>query len=256
MWEKLVGIELYHFLYAFSRIGAAFLCMPFFAATYFSKRIRMIFVITLTVAVVPSLSNYIPVQIPSNTVELFRQILIEVTVGLFIGLIPSVLMATLEMVGFNAAMATSFASATVLDPQTNIQSTVLTTFLSMLAIMTVLATNMHHMIIGTILNSYEVFPVGQNLITGDLSEFFTKTVSAVFDYGFRISSPFILMIIVLYTSMGVMSRLMPQLNIMFIIMPFQVYLGLTLFMITLPLMIWWFMRFFDNQLSVWYGGPF
>ena len=58
------------------------------------------------------------------------------------------------------------------------------------------------------------------------------------------------MIVVLYSSMGIMSRLMPQLNILFIIMPLQVYLGLALMMVTLPAVMRWFLRFFDDEIGL------
>ena len=56
------------------------------------------------------------------------------------------------------------------------------------------------------------------------------------------------MIVLLYSSMGVMSRLMPQLNIMFVVMPLQVWLGLALTMVSLPMMMWWFLEFFQDGL--------
>ena len=57
------------------------------------------------------------------------------------------------------------------------------------------------------------------------------------------------MMIVLYSAMGVMSRLMPQLNILFVMMPLQVYLGLALLMMSLPLMMMWFLRYFEDLIK-------
>ena len=91
---------------------------------------------------------------------------------------------------------------------------------------------------------------GSSLLTGDMSEMLAKTLGAAFTYGFQISSPFIVMIILMYSSMGVMSRLMPQLNIIFIVMPLQVYLGLALLMVSLPMMMWWFLEFFRDNLRL------
>ena len=57
------------------------------------------------------------------------------------------------------------------------------------------------------------------------------------------------MMIVLYSAMGVTSRLMPQLNILFIMLPVQIYLGLGLLMTCLPLMMIWFLRYFEEQIK-------
>jgi len=246
-WEKLLSLELYHFLFVFARLGGAFLFMPFYASVYIPTRIRLIFALALAVMLTPVLSGQMPLP-PENVLELFRTLLIEITVGVFLGLFPFFLMTAIDLVGVNASMATSFSNATLLDPQTNVQSTVLTGFLTLCTLLLIVTTNLYQILLGSVLASYEIFPVGEALLTGDMMKVLARTLSAAFTYGFQISSPFIIMIILIYSSMGVMSRLMPQLNIIFIVMPLQVYLGLALLMVSLPVMLWWFMDFFRNTI--------
>ncbi len=248
-WQKLLSLELYHFFFVFARLGAAFLYMPFFSSQYISTKIRLLFVVSMAVCLTPVLGQEMPVP-PQSVFELFRVLLVEITVGLFIGLVPMVLLTAIDLAGVNAAMATSFSNATLMDPQTNVQSSVLTSFLTLVGLVLIVVTNLHHVMIGAILASYQIFPVGGALLLGDMFETLAKILSVAFVFGFQISSPFVLMILLLYTSMGVMSRLMPQLNIIFISMPIQVYLGLSLLMISLPMMMWWFLDFFRNQISM------
>lgn len=66
--------------------------------------------------------------------------------------------------------------------------------------------------------------------------------------GFKIGSPFIAFTIVFYVGMGLVSRLMPQLNIFFLSLPLQIYLGLGLLFLTTPMMIVWFVRYYENGL--------
>lgn len=246
-WEKLLSLELYHFLFVFARLGGAFLFMPFYASVYIPTRIRLIFALTLAVMLTPVLSGHMPPP-PENVPELFRLLLIEITVGLFLGLFPFFLMTAIDLVGVNASMATSFSNATLFDPQTNVQSTVLTGFLTLCALLLLVSTDLYQILLSSVLASYDIFPVGASLLTDDMMQALAKALSSAFTYGFQISSPFIIMIILLYSSMGVMSRLMPQLNIIFIVMPLQVYLGLALMMVSLSVIMWWFMDFFRNML--------
>ena len=246
-WEKLLSLELYHFLFVFARLGGAFLFMPFYASVYIPARVRLIFALTLAVMLTPVLSGQMPLP-PENVPELFRMLLIEITVGVFLGLFPFFLMTAIDLVGVNASMATSFSNATLLDPQTNVQSTVLTGFLTLCALQLIVTTDLYQILLGAVLASYEIFPVGEALLSGDMMQVLAKALSAAFTYGFQIGSPFIIMIILIYSSMGVMSRLMPQLNIIFIVMPLQVYLGLALLMVSLSVMMWWFLDFFRNNL--------
>ena len=253
MWEQLIRLEVYHFLYAFARIGSSFLMMPFFSSNFIPVKIRLLFTLAFSVVLTPLMVDKMPVP-PTTALELTRQIFGEITIGFFMGLVPAIFMTAIDLAGINAAMATSFSNATVLDPQSSSQTTVLSSFLTLLAVMMLVATNLHHLMIGAVLDSYELFHVGEALMTEDMKEFIAKVLSLSFLCGFKIAAPFVLMIVVLYTSMGIMSRLMPQLNIMFVIMPLQVYLGLSLMMLSLPMMIWWFARFVDDQLSLWLTG--
>ena len=246
-WEKLLSLELYHFLFVFTRLSGAFLFMPFYASVYIPTRVRLIFALTLAVMLTPVLSGQLPPP-PANVLELFRMLLIEITVGVFLGIFPFFLMTVIDLAGVNASMATSFSNATLLDPQTRVQSTVLTGFLTLCSLLLIVTTDVYQILLGSVLASYDIFPVGASLLTGDMMQALAKALSAAFTYGFQISSPFIVMIILIYSSMGVMSRLMPQLNIIFIVMPLQVYLGLALMMVSLPVMLWWFMDFFRNTL--------
>ena len=246
-WEKLLSLELYHFLFVFARLGGAFLFMPFYASVYIPNRVRLIFALALAVALTPVLGAQLPAP-PDNVPELFRLLLIEITVGVFLGLFPFFLMTAIDLVGVNVSMATSFSNATLLDPQTNVQSTVLTGFLTLCTLLLIVTTDLYQILLGAVLASYDVFPAGASLMTGDMMRALAKALNASFTYGFQIGSPFILMIILMYSAMGVMSRLMPQLNIIFIVMPLQVYLGLALLMAALPLMLWWFTDFFRNNL--------
>ena len=102
--------------------------------------------------------------------------------------------------------------------------------------------------LSAVIDSYRLFPVGQNLMYGDWADFFAKTVNDSFVVGFQVASPFIAFTIIFYCGMGLVSRLMPQLNIFFLSLPLQIYLGLGLLFITTPIMILWFLRYFENGL--------
>ena len=246
-WQQSVLAEVYHFLFVFARLGGAFLFMPFYVSTYIPRKIRLIFALGLAVVLTPLLQDELPAP-SNNALLLFKGILIEITVGVFLGVFPYFLMTAIDLIGVNVSMATSFSNATLLDPQTKVQSTVLTAFLNLCALLLIVVTGLHHVMIGAVVESYQVFPVNQALFTEDMLQMLTTTLGSAFKYGFQIGSPFIVMVVLMYSAMGVMSRLMPQLNIIFIVMPLQVYLGLALLMISFPMMMWWFLAFFQESM--------
>lgn len=108
--------------------------------------------------------------------------------------------------------------------------------------------------LSAVVDSYRLFPVGLPLPLGDFSDFMSQTVNASFVIGFKIASPFIAFSIVFYVGMGLVSRLMPQLNIFFLSLPLQIYLGLGLLFITTPIMILWFVKYYEGGLMKFVSG--
>ena len=102
--------------------------------------------------------------------------------------------------------------------------------------------------ISAVVDSYHLFPVGASLPWGDFANQLSSSLNASFIMGFKIGSPFVAFTIVFYTGMGLVSRLMPQLNIFFLSLPLQIYLGLGLLFITTPMIILWFIRYYDEGL--------
>lgn len=247
-WDNLLSAEIFHYFLVFTRFAAVFGFMPFYASSYVPQRIRLLFALAVCFAVTPILSPLLPAM-PANVGMLFYCIVIEITIGLFLGLFPYFLLASIDLTGQMSAQAISFANATAFDPTTQSQSTVVATFLTLLALVLIVSTGIYQIMFSGIVASYKLFPPAQPVLFSDMSKTLVEALQTAFVCGFKISSPFILMMIVLYSAMGVTSRLMPQLNILFIMLPVQIYLGLGLLMTCLPLMMIWFLRYFEEQIK-------
>lgn len=155
----------------------------------------------------------------------------------------------INLAGNIAGQATGFSNAQIFDPSFQTQSIVLETFLSLIALVIVFATDLHHLMLSAVIESYRVFPFGGELPTGNMADLLSHALNQSFILGFKIGSPFIAFTIIFYSGMGLVSRLMPQLNIFFLSLPLQIYLGLGVLFLTLPIMILWFVRYFESELQ-------
>ena len=244
---EILNIGIYKFLFVFLRIGSAFIFMPGFQNSYVSARQRLTMAVAISIVLIPFLSEYLP-NPPTSFLELIRLCLIESAYGIFLGLIMQILFSALSLVGNFAGQSIGFANAQIFDPTTQNQSVVIQTFLSIIAITIIFLTDMHHLMLSAVIDSYNVFPAGADLPISDFSDFMSKTVNESFVTGFKIGAPFIAFSIVFYSGMGLLSRLMPQLNIFFLSLPMQIYLGVGLLLITTPIMILWFIRYYEEGL--------
>lgn len=244
---QLFTLEIYAFMTIFLRIGSAILVMPGFMTSYVSTRIRLSVALALTLVLLPLLSTHLPVP-PADFGSFLTTCIFEITYGLFMGLCMQFLYAALSLVGNFAGQAIGFSNAQMFDPTFQTQSIVLESFLSIIALTVIFITDLHHLMISAIVDSYVLFPVGSDLPIDNFAEFLSKSLNNSFIMGFKIASPFIAFTIIFYSGMGLLSRLMPQLNIFFLSLPLQIYLGLGLLFMTVPIIIVWFTRYYENGL--------
>lgn len=243
--EHILDFQIYSFLLIFLRMGSAMVFMPGFQSAYVPVRVKLITALTISLVLVPFLSTTLA-EPPQDFLEFVRVGLFEITYGVFMGLMMFTLFSALNMVGNFAGQAIGFANAQIFDPNTQNQSMLIEVFLTLTALTIIFITDLHHLMITGVIDSYKLFPVGSPLPLADFSKFFSQTVNESFIMGFKIASPFIAFMIVFYSGLGLVTRLMPQLNIFFLSLPMQIYLGLGLLFMTIPVMMFWFLKYFED----------
>lgn len=245
---ELLNQEIYKFILVFLRIGSALMLMPGFSASYINVRQRLSIALAVSFVLVPFLSDKLPPQ-PTDTLACIQMYLFEIISGIFLGVVMQILFSALSLCGNFIGQAIGFSNAQIFDPAFQTQSIVIETFLTILALTVIFVTELHHLMLGAVIDSYTLFPVGSTLPISDFADFASQTLNESFIMGFKIGSPFIAFSIIFYVGMGLVSRLMPQLNIFFLSLPLQIYLGVGLLLITTPMMILWFIKYYEENLK-------
>ena len=244
---ELLNLNLYHFLMVLLRVGSALSLMPGFMTSYVNTQVKLAVALAICIVMMPVIAPHLPPQ-PGDVLTMFSYILSEITIGVFLGVIMQILYTSLALAGNLAGQAVGFSNAQIFDPTFQTQTIVLETFLNIVALTVIFLTDLHHLMLSAVVDSYHLFPVGSTLPWGDFAKDVSQTLNDSFVMGFKIGSPFIAFTIVFYVGMGLVSRLMPQLNIFFLSLPLQIYLGLGLLFLTTPMMIVWFARYYENGL--------
>lgn len=245
--HELIFAETYRFIFIFLRLGSALMLMPGYSSSYVNVRFRLSVALIVSAVLLPFLNDAIPQPAPDMT-ENIRRFCLEICYGIFFGVIMQMMYFAVNLCGSFIGQASGFANAQMFDPTTQNQSIVTETFLSTVAVTVIFLTDLHHLMLSAVIDSYTVWPVGSELPSSDFAEFISRVINDSFVLGFKIGSPFIAFTIIFYTGMGLLSRLMPQLNIFFLSLPLQIYLGLGLLCLTCPVMIMWFCRYYEEGL--------
>lgn len=244
MLAELLPLDVFAVFLVFVRIAAALMLLPGIGEAYVSVQIRLAAAAVLTVAISPLVIGTLPV-LPGTPLELLMLILGELVVGVLIGAAARLMMSALHVAGTVIAFQSSLGFALFIDPTQGTQGALIAAFLSLLGLVLIFATGLHMMMIRALADSYVLFTPGQMPPVGDFAALAVRYVSSSFRIGIQIAAPFIVFGLVFYIGLGILARLLPQIQIFFIAIPLQIFLSLTIFGLVLAPMMIWFLDHFE-----------
>jgi flagellar biosynthetic protein FliR len=237
------------FLLTFARTGAMIMLLPVIGDAGVPPRVRLAFALAVSAALTSATGQYYPSQSPPP-MELAALIAREATAGVLVGAMARLIMSALETAGYLIAAQTGLAFAQTFDPGQGTQGAMVSTFLSLIGALLVFETGLHHLALGAISGSYILLPPGNALPTGDMAELALTMVSGAFALGLQLAAPFLVFGLIIYAALGVLSRLMPQLQVFFLAMPVNILSGFVLLMLVIGVMMTKFLDFFADQMSL------
>ena len=250
--SEFLSLNAWHFMLVAARMITVFMNLPGIGERYVPTNVRLLIGIGTTIVVMPVVAPYLPPQ-PTMPWFIFAFIFNEILVGLIIGFSARVIKSATHTAGHIASMSSGLGIASMMDPSQGQQGAIVGALLGISATLLIFVLDLHHLMIASVRDSYLTFKPGQLPPFADLSQAHTRLVGDAFLLGFQISSPFIVASLVLYTAMGILSRLMPQIQVFFVVQPIQILLSLFVFMATFSAMLLWFTRQFEDVMRQFLG---
>jgi flagellar biosynthetic protein FliR len=242
------GVLIY--LLVFSRVGAMVMLLPGFGTMGVPARVRLVLALAIALALTPTVQSAYPAVAPSTITQLTLLILEEVTCGLLVGAMAAIIMSSLQVAGFLISSQIGLSYAQTIDPTQNTQGAVVGNFMTLLGVVALFATNMHHLAIGAIAGSYRLLPPGAALPVSDMAQLVIRLVSGSFALGFQLAAPFLVFGFAVYAGLGLLARLMPQLQIFFLAMPINILCGFVIMLVLLGSIITVFLNYYSTSMAV------
>jgi flagellar biosynthetic protein FliR len=239
--------QLFAYLLIFVRIGAGLMFLPGIAETYVSMRVRLMLALTISLVIMPVVQPMLP-PAPTSPLALAALLGVEILIGSFMGLISRVLVSAFHTAGMIISYQSSLASATMFDVTQASQGTAIGNFLSLTAVTLMFATNLHHLMLQGLLDSYTLFPAGLSAPAGDMLDFYSRLVGDAFAMALKISSPLIVVGLVGYLGMGLLARLMPTMQVFFIITPPQILMSFAILLLAFSGTMFWYLEYAEDTL--------
>jgi flagellar biosynthetic protein FliR len=230
----------------FARIGSALAFMPGFGERSIPLRFRLLLAVAMAAALAPA--TPVGTVIIDTPLILLRVLAIEVTLGVWIGVTARIILSALQFAGYQIGLVSGLSNAFAPETGTFQGSTLIADALMMAGIALIFATDLHHVIVGALLMSYDVFPPGQ-IMPGDLAQQAVKAVAASFYIGFALTLPFHVMGLVLNLGMGLANRMMPALPVFFVATPVLIGAGILVLVMSAPAIL----EGFIQRFATWLG---
>lgn len=235
------------FMLVFARIGAMVMLLPGFGEANIPVRVRLAIALALTLIILPLHRNDYQVSMTSIA-PLLVLMVHEIVIGVVLGATARVTLSALAVAGSVIAQQLGLGFVTTIDPTQGQQGALIGNFLTMLGLTLLFATDMHHLVIAALNESYNAFSPGQLMPSGDVAALATRAFATAFKIGIQLSAPFIVFGLVFNLGLGVLARLMPQMQVFFVGVPLSILGGFLILAVVIATMMGIFLDYFGGVL--------
>ena len=224
------------FMLVFARIGTMVMLLPGLGEMSVPVRVRLTVALILAAVLLPLHRNAYALDLKAFG-PVVLMLVEELIIGAVLGLTARLTISALQVAGSVVAQQLGLGFVTAVDPTQGQQGLILGNFLTMLGLTLVFAADLHHLVIAALNDSYTLFRPGELPIIGDVAALTTRTVANAFRIGIQLSAPFLVFGLLFNLGLGILSRLMPQMQVFFVGMPLSILVGFMILILVLGAMM-------------------
>ncbi|WP_338690852.1 flagellar biosynthetic protein FliR [Bradyrhizobium sp. 26S5] len=233
------------FVLVFARVGAMVMLLPGFGESNIPARVKLSIALLLTLIILPLHRNAYHVDLTSIS-SLGVLMVHELIIGIVLGATARVTLSALNVAGSVIAQQLGLGFVTAVDPTQGQQGQIVGNFLTILGLTLLFATDSHYLVIAALSESYRIFSPGEIMPIGDVAALATSAFSAAFKIGLQLSAPFLVFGLVFNIGLGVLARLMPQMQVYFVGVPLSIMVGFLIFGVVLAAMMNTYFDYFNG----------
>jgi len=227
------------FFLLFIRWSALIAFLPVFNFKTIPNTIKAAFVFWFTIVTFP-LVPLVSFEINLNNV--FLSIINEITFGFFTGIALQIIFMILEFAGQLISFVMGLTMATIVDPNSGIQTPVISQFFNLLAVVIFLSVNGHHLMLELIAKSLHSMPFGEFFDMKSIGDYLMHEMNRFFILGFSLAFPILAISFLSDIIFGMIMKSMPQFNLLVIGFPIKIALSFMIIIAILSSMLFMFKK--------------
>ncbi|AGY82332.1 flagellar biosynthetic protein FliR [Carnobacterium inhibens] len=227
-------IQLQTIILIFIRITAFIVVSPGFSI----KGLPSVAKIALSMGITLAAYSAVPVMEQEEATLFFALLVVkEVLVGIAIGFITKLFFSAVEIAGNFVDFQVGFSMGAVYDPSMGINVSYYGKIYYWLSMCVFYMTNLHHIVIKSLVQSFQYMPISSTNIGSFGVEGMMKLLGIIFELAFNLAAPMIIVALLTEVILGLISRSVPQINVLILGMPLKIVASFVIMLILLPTLI-------------------
>jgi flagellar biosynthesis protein FliR len=223
--------QIQSFFWVLIRVSVIIFLLPLFGAkgvpTMWKAGLSVILAIVLLPSV-PHVSKY-----PDTAIEIIISLASEIIMGFILALTVRIFFTAVQMAGHFMSFSMGFSMARAMDPQAEVQDSVVTEFMYILTILMFFAIDGHHIFIRALASSFKTVPPNAIFFNNAIPGILVKLSSDMFLIGVKLAAPMMVALFLSNLSLGIIARTVPQVNILMVGLPVNLAIGFIFLILTI-----------------------
>jgi flagellar biosynthetic protein FliR len=194
------------------------------------KQLPVQFRIGLAVFISMLLTPVVHFEIAENSIPLM--VIKELIIGMALGLTVRFVFLAVNMAGTFVSYTMGLSMAQVFNPEVG-QNTLMSEMFGIMTMLIFLTMDAHHDLIFIFVKSFELLPAGK-LNMEPLLPHIVAMGSGLFVIAVKIAAPVMVGLLIVQLLSGFLYKVAPQMNIFFVVMPLNIFLGIMLTILSIP----------------------
>lgn len=230
----------------FLRVGGILFFLPIFGDSPTPVRVRVLLAGALSI----TFYNIVPVswnrQFSFDVIGLGWLVFKELVIGFSIGYIAKVSFDTLLMAASLVGYQMGFGMANLLVPDAEQQLNGFTATHRIIVMLIFLGLGLHHIFLSGMAESFEMIPIGGLSFHPHLGSLVIELTSSLFSIALKLAAPILVALMFTMAALGLIARTVPQLNVFTLSFPASFFIGLFIYLATIPFFPEWMSYHFET----------
>ncbi|HOV85500.1 MAG TPA: flagellar biosynthetic protein FliR [Syntrophobacteraceae bacterium] len=209
------------------RLSIVFVMLPFFGGVQVPRTIKIFAILALS-AMIYFLPGTALKPLSLDPIELVRVVMGEFVFGVVLGLSLLIVFGAFQLAAEMISFQMGFGFAQAVDPQSGTQVPLVSGWFQVVAMLILLSSNGHHVILKALVESFTRVPVGGFVLGADTVQQVLGFSVQLFVLGMKIAAPVTISILLAHMGLGLINKFAPQINILVASFPVTILVGFLL----------------------------